>query len=108
MRNAGPIIAIAALAFIAAAGSADLADEFWTEVRYLPPDGVIPDEATAIRVAEALLGDAALDQRPLRAVLHGAEWRVRGTQAPGTTRGGVSNIRIDKNNGAVLGILHER
>jgi hypothetical protein len=84
---------------------------------YVPPDGFVPDSATAARIAEAvwipIYGEANIRrQRPFRAELHNGVWTVTGTLAPtrpGWARvGGVALARIAKRDGRVLRVSHGR
>ncbi len=77
---------------------------------YVPPNGVVPDSATAVRIAEAVLlpiyGEEVLKrERPLKAVLHEGVWTVEGT-LPEEVMGGVAEIDISKTNGSILRISH--
>jgi hypothetical protein len=75
-----------------------------------PKGGFIPDEQTAIKVAEAILspiyGDKQIaSERPFHGTLHGGIWTVEGTLAADSV-GGVATIRIDKKSGAVISYIH--
>jgi hypothetical protein len=75
-----------------------------------PKNGFIPDEATAIKVAEAILSPIygekqILSERPFHATLSGGIWTVAGSLPKGWD-GGVATIRIDKKTGAVLSYIH--
>ena len=70
----------------------------------------IPDEATAIRVAEAHLnhiyGRKQIEsERPFTAKLNGNTWFVFG-HLPEGWAGGVAEIWIDKSDGHVLRVTH--
>lgn|SRR6266568_4539693 len=70
----------------------------------------VPDEATAIRVAEKVLipiyGKKQIEsERPFTAKLVGNVWEVWGYLPP-TMDGGVAEVRIDKRNGRILKISH--
>jgi hypothetical protein len=78
------------------------------EASHRPEAGMVPDAATAIRIAEAVwlpVFGAADKNRPSMAELKDGIWYVRGTLPKGA-RGGVPYARIDKKTGAVLGIAH--
>lgn len=77
---------------------------------YTPPNGFIPDEKTAIRVAEAVLspifGEEKIQkERPFMAVLKDDVWTVTGHLDEGLM-GGVAEIRIAKRDGSILGVGH--
>ena len=77
---------------------------------YVPREGFVPDEKTAIRVAEAVLtsiyGDKnILDQRPFSAKLERGVWVVSG-HLPEGYEGGVAEIRIAKKTCEVLHVTH--
>jgi hypothetical protein len=75
-----------------------------------PKNGFIPDEHTAILVAEAILSpiygeDNIKGERPFHATLTQGVWTVEGSLPPGWD-GGVAMIRIDQRTGAVLSYIH--
>lgn len=77
---------------------------------YAPPAGVVPDEATAIRIAEAILfpiygEDKIISERPFKANLREGVWVVVGT-LPSEMHGGVAEVEISKTNGAIMRISH--
>jgi hypothetical protein len=77
----------------------------------LPENGVIPDERTAIAVAEAVFrpvyGKDYVDKfRPYHAVLEDNAWTVYGTLRPAGAHGGTPQLRINKADGRVLEIWH--
>lgn len=77
-----------------------------------PAEGLVPDQATATTIAEAILtpiyGKLAIDgQRPLRAEVSDGVWIVRGTLPRGVD-GGVAEVWIDKVDGRVLRVTHGR
>jgi NTF2 fold immunity protein len=76
-----------------------------------PKNGFIPDEATAIKVAEAILSPIygeklILSERPFHATLKEDIWTITGTLPKGWDFGGVATIRIDKKTGAVISCIH--
>jgi hypothetical protein len=81
-----------------------------------PERGFVPDETTAIRVAEAVLipiyGEGHIkSERPFTARLEGSRWIVRGTlpkpKAPNEiVMGGTAMAEIDKVDGRVIAIYH--
>jgi len=81
----------------------------------VPEQGFVPDAATAIKIAEAVLipiyGDVAMtSQRPLAASLVGDIWYVSGTlpkPPPGAVVvGGVAHVEIAKYDGRILRVAH--
>jgi hypothetical protein len=70
----------------------------------------VPDEVTAIRVAEKVLipiyGRKHIEsERPFTAVVNENVWTVYGHLPPGWD-GGVAEVKIDKRNGKILRITH--
>lgn len=77
---------------------------------FKPTNGVIPNRATALAVAIAILdpiyGTMVIErQKPFFATLRDDTWVVRGTLRNGTV-GGVAEIHISKINGRVTKIAH--
>ncbi|MBZ5635088.1 MAG: hypothetical protein LAO55_18350 [Acidobacteriia bacterium] len=86
--------------------------EMLPRYRPFPPEGVIPDEATAIQVAETILktrhGEATVkSQEPYSAFLKGDVWTVRGHMLPPGWIGVVFEVEISKSRGCILGIDEE-
>jgi hypothetical protein len=76
-----------------------------------PKNGFIPDETTAIKVAEAILAPIygekqILSERPFHATLTDGAWTVSGSLPAKWDVGGVATIRIDKQTGAVISYIH--
>jgi hypothetical protein len=77
---------------------------------YKPKNGFVPDEKTAIRIAEAVLtpiyGEKQIkSEEPFSANLHDGIWTVEGSIAEGV-EGGVAIIKISKANGAIVSVTH--
>ncbi|WP_162898937.1 YbbC/YhhH family protein [Ralstonia solanacearum] len=77
---------------------------------HIPEKGVIPDEQTAKKVAEAILvsiyGQEAIErQKPFRVVLLCNIWIVTGYLPPDQL-GGVFRIEIAKQDGHVIQVMH--
>ncbi|MES2393206.1 MAG: NTF2 fold immunity protein [Acidobacteriota bacterium] len=75
-----------------------------------PTNGFIPDEKTAIRVAEAVLSpiygeDKIIGERPFHAQLENGIWTVSGSLPDGWV-GGVAIIRIDQRTGKIISYIH--
>jgi hypothetical protein len=83
------------------------------EATYVPKQGFVPDQTTAVRIAEAVLvpiyGDQILKQRPFNANLSGDRWIIEGSfshpKGEGW-RGGVALIEIKKSSGEILKVTH--
>ena len=75
-----------------------------------PAAGFIPNQATATRVAEAILipiyGQEQIEsERPFSAQLNENTWKVEGHLAPGMD-GGVAEVWLDKRDGRILRVSH--
>jgi hypothetical protein len=80
-----------------------------------PKDGYVAKERTAVRIAEAVLGDIYGDAQirfelPLTAKLENEVWTVTGTlpATKGYYKGGVATILISKDSGCILSVSHEK
>lgn len=81
----------------------------------LPEKGVLTTEKSAIQVAETILvnvyGETVLEQRPFKAKLEGDVWEITGTfhcpQGVGC-KGGVARIEINKKDGKVKSVIHDK
>ena len=79
---------------------------------YVPPNGFVPDSATAVRIAVAvwmpIYGSRQIaSQRPFVARLEDSVWTVTGTLPPGHV-GGTALARIGKRDGRILSVTHGR
>jgi hypothetical protein len=77
---------------------------------FKPLAGVVPDKATAIKIAEAvwipIYGGKELErEKPFHAELTGTVWQVSGTLPP-DTKGGTAVAEISKIDGRILRISH--
>lgn len=77
---------------------------------FVPPQGFVPDNVTAIAIAEAVLipiyGRKATEaERPYVAKLQGSVWVVQGTVASGPN-GGTATVRLSKSDGRILYVMH--
>jgi len=77
---------------------------------FVPKEGFVPNEATAIRIAEAvwepIYGKENISsQQPLKASLAGGVWTVVGSLPEGR-KGGVALAEIRKQDGCVLRVSH--
>jgi hypothetical protein len=84
-----------------------------------PKDGFVPDSATAVRVAEAVLipvfgREKVQSERPFTAALENGVWTVSGTLhcsdgKGGTTThcvGGTAEVKISKMDGRIIRMVH--
>jgi len=79
---------------------------------YRPPNGFVPDKATAIRIAEAvwipIYGKKQIEsERPFHAVLRHGVWIVSGSLPQGQL-GGVAGAEISKSDGQILQVTHSK
>lgn len=77
-----------------------------------PKDGFVPDEATAVKVGEAVAiaqyGEARISgERPFHARLFGGTWIVKGTLHPQGALGGTAVIKVRKADGKILFLIHQ-
>ena len=83
---------------------------------YKPPNGYVPDAATAVKIAEAVLIPAYGEQkitseRPFKATLDGGVWTVAGTLYCGdgkseSCNGGTAMVKLSKDDARVLFMIH--
>jgi len=78
----------------------------------LPSQGVVPDEATAVKIAEAvfppIFGDEeVLKYKPYHAALKDGVWTVFGSLKP-NARGGTPMMKIQKSDGKVIEVWHSQ
>lgn len=78
-----------------------------------PEAGFVPDQATAVRIAEAvwipIYGEGIVEQRPYRASLVDGVWRVAGTlhcPGGGICTGGTAYAEISRDDGRILFVIH--
>jgi len=78
---------------------------------YHPPNGFVPDEQTAIRIAEdvwvPIYGKAVIDgEKPFYVHLQNGVWIVTGKQIPKDGFGGVAVAEISKQDGRIIRVSH--
>lgn len=100
-------VALVAFVICGAAGLVVTASQ--KSVSYVPPNGFVPDETTATRIAEAvwipIWGEQSVSgEKPFVATLNGDVWTVRGTLKAGP--GGVAEAEISKRDGRILRVAH--
>ncbi len=92
-------------------GGNTMFSSFASSKGYVPDDGFIPNEATAIKIAEAvwlpIYGDSIYGKQPFVAEYNKKEncWIVVGTLPPNTL-GGVPEIKISKSDGKIIYVYH--
>lgn len=77
-----------------------------------PKNGFVPDESTAIQIAEAAVkaqyGDKTVsNEQPFHARLYGETWIVKGTLHPQGALGGTAVVKISKLDGKILFMTHQ-
>lgn len=87
-----------------------LSNNYAQEHSYVHDNGFVPDETTAVLLAEAILkpiyGQENIDrQKPLRATLKNGVWIVEGTLPEGLL-GGTAVIEIAKKDAKVIRVSH--
>ena len=83
---------------------------------HAPAEGYVPDAVTAVKIAEAVLvpvygEQKTLSERPFKAELKGGVWTVGGTLycadgKVGMCLGGTATVKISKNDGHILFMIH--
>lgn len=78
-----------------------------------PPNGLVPDEETAIKIAEAiwvpLYGESVYNQRPYEVKLENDIWIVEGTYGESLEKmvlGGVAYTEIQRKDGKIRKVWH--
>ena len=97
-------LSLAAISMILAAGS--------RQHSYVPPEGFVPDEKTAIRIAVAvwspIYGEEKIQtEKPFVGTLKNGVWMVHGSLPKGRV-GGVAIAEISKSDGRILRVSHGR
>lgn len=90
-----------------------LISPFWLEPSqggYVPTNGFVPDDRTAIAIAEAVLlpiyGSKVVDgEKPFHATLKAGVWTIEGTLPKGLN-GGVAVVRLSKQDGQIISVIH--
>ena len=78
---------------------------------FIPKKGFVPDEKTAITVAEAVLipiyGEKLIaSERPFHAVLNGKGVSTVQGSLPDGWAGGVATVRLQRQDGRILYVMH--
>ena len=79
---------------------------------YQPPNGIVPDKETAVKIAvvvlEKIYGHQVITlEMPFTATLRGELWFVTGHLDP-NDQGGVAELCISKKDGRITRIRHEK
>jgi hypothetical protein len=82
------------------------------ERSFIPPNGFVPDSATAVAVAEPILtpiyGRNQVEiERPFSASLGDGNWTVEGHLRAGYV-GGVARVIVEKATGRIVSVTHGR
>lgn len=77
-----------------------------------PKNGFVPDESTAVLIAEAAVkaqyGEKTVsEEQPFHARLYGETWIVKGTLHPHGALGGTAVVKISKLDGKILFMTHQ-
>lgn len=79
----------------------------------LPEKGILPNEASAIKLAETILvniyGEKVLNERPFVAKVSGDYWIIDGTLhclQGSICKGGTAHIELNRKDGAVKNVIH--
>jgi len=77
----------------------------------LPDEGVIPTAEVAAKVALAVsiakYGDEVLEEMPLQICQIGGVWKIQGTLRDGV-KGGVIHIELNKSDGKIRSMWHDK
>lgn len=111
----------AAVLAVALFGQKGSESELWDDLDYSlkgatslhPKNGFVPDEVTAIKIAEAVAtaqwGEKQISaERPFKARLRGSVWTVMGTLHPQGIPGGTAVVKLNKATGAVMFAIHQQ
>jgi hypothetical protein len=86
-----------------------LAIVLFAKPSHKPKEGFVPNEATAVKIAEAIwfpiYGEEIFAAKPFKAVLKDGIWFVNGTLPDGWL-GGVPEAEISKKDGKILRVSH--
>jgi hypothetical protein len=80
---------------------------------FVPKDGFVPSAGAAIKIAEAVAiaqyGEKTIrGEEPFRARLQGDVWTVMGTVHPVGAFGGTAVVKLSKQNGRILFMIHQQ
>ena len=86
-------------------------DDRKTQLGYIPEAGFVPDKTTAIKIAEAvwfpIYGEKNFKNKPYKVKLENGIWYIEGYLPP-KVKGGVPYIEIQKKDGKILKVLHDK
>jgi NTF2 fold immunity protein of polymorphic toxin system component len=77
-----------------------------------PKNGFVPNESTAIQIAEAAAkaqygGETVSSEEPFHARLYGETWIVKGTLHPQGALGGTVVVKVSKLDGRIVFMIHQ-
>jgi hypothetical protein len=80
------------------------------QTRSIAQTNYVPDQQTAIRIAEAVLipiygSQDVADERPFKARLEGNIWIIEGTTVK-TPFGGVATVKLQRSDGRIISVIH--
>ncbi len=82
------------------------------QLGYIPKEGFVPNEITAIKIAEAvwlpIYGEKVYQNRPYNAKLEKGVWIIEGSLPADFTQGGVPYIEIQKKDGKIIKVYHSK
>lgn len=121
LRKIGLLVAIAlAMDLVSAQESEKSSQTNWDAVEasikgvasYKPKNGLVPDEATAVQVAEAVLQPIygvkkVVSERPYNAHLSNGTWTVVGSMHSALL-GGVAIVKISQADARVIFVIHQQ
>jgi hypothetical protein len=122
MRTAIPVLLAMALAVCLSAQRTPVPMDEWKALDLSlsqksmksihPKNGFVPDENSAIRIAEAVAigqwGEKLIaEEQPFKARLRGDVWTVHGTLHPQGAAGGTAVVQLSKRTGTVLFAVHQ-
>jgi hypothetical protein len=78
---------------------------------FKPSEGFVPDNTTAIAIAEAVLKPVYGEQQirseePFSATLENDVWTIDGHLPPSIMDGGVATVRLSRTDGRILYMMH--
>jgi hypothetical protein len=79
---------------------------------YIPKEGFVPNEITAIKIAEAvwlpIYGEKVYQNKPYNVKLIKGVWIIEGTLPSDFTQGGVPYIEVQKKDGKIIKVYHSK
>jgi len=79
---------------------------------YIPKEGFVPNETSAIKIAEAvwlpIYGEKVYQNKPYKVKLEKGVWIIEGSLPSEFTQGGVPYIEIQKIDGKIIKLYHSK